>query len=236
MRLPSQTIQFTTGTASSAFFLFINLKLILRQGAASCIVQLIVLCIVGKYLAVTVPFLTAVLFLVQKYYLRTSRRLRLIDIEVKAPLYDCFVETIAGASTIRSFKWSNAYYSKHGEILNQAQRPFYMLFCIQQWLQLVLDLIVGVLAVLVITFATSISGIISAGSTGVALVLILQFNSVLTQSIQAWTRLETSIGAVARVQKFVHETPSEPTSPYIPSSKWPERGVVRFCHVSACHR
>ncbi|KAH8703765.1 putative multidrug resistance-associated protein [Talaromyces proteolyticus] len=186
--------------------------------------SLIILCILGKYLTATVPILIAVLFLVQRYYLRTSRRLRLIDIEVKAPLYNLFVNLDC-----------DSFYLKHGETLNQAQRPFYMLFCVQQWLQLVLDLVIGALAVLLVVFATSVTSNVSAGSIGVALVLILQFNSVLTQTIQAWTRLETTIGAVTRVQEFIYETPSDPTCPHDPSLNWPEKGGIRFHHVTACH-
>ncbi|KAK0633646.1 ABC transporter type 1, transmembrane domain-containing protein [Immersiella caudata] len=64
--LPMQAIQFTTG-------------------AASCLVQLIIICVVGKYLAAAIPVLATTVFVVQRYYLRTSRQVRLLDIEVKAP-------------------------------------------------------------------------------------------------------------------------------------------------------
>lgn len=195
--------------------------------------QLVVLCILGKYLAVTIPVLAAVLLLLQRYYLSTSRQVRLIDIEIKAPLYKTFVETVAGASIIRSFRWNDTFHERYGELMNQAQRPFYMLLCIQQWLVLVLDLIVGALAVLIVAIAMSVTGKLSAGSTGVALVLVLDFNALLTQTIQSWTKLETSIGAVARVQDFVRNTPSERRSPQVPPPDWPQRGEIRFQHVVA---
>jgi ATP-binding cassette subfamily C (CFTR/MRP) protein 1 len=173
-----------------------------------------------------IPVLLGTLFLVQRYYLRSSRQVRLIDIEAKAPLYKHFVDTIHGVSTIRAFRWGPAFHAKHAEILDQAQKPFYMLFCVQLWLQLILDLIVGALAVIVVAVATSVPGSLSAGALGVALVLVLQFNSYLTQTIQSWTRVETSIGAVARVQQFVQETPVEPAGTVTPSSDWPSRGAV----------
>lgn len=206
---------------------------LLVTGATSCAIQLIILCILGKYLATTIPVLAAALFLVQRYYLRASRQVRLIDIEAKAPLYKHFIETVHGVSTIRAFSWGEAFHEKHGEILDQAQRPFYMLFCIQQWLQLILDLILATLAVIIVAVATSPAKSLSAGALGVALVLILQFNSYLSQTIQSWTRLETSIGAVARVQRFVQETPLEPAGVTVPSPDWPPRGAVCFQNVVA---
>ena len=194
---------------------------------------MVILCILGKYLAAVVPILAAVLFVVQKIYLRSSRQLRLLDIEAKAPLYQIFIETIRGLPTTRSFHCQDLFHSKHKAILNDAQKPFYMLMCIQQWLALVLDLIVGAIAVMIVVIATSLSNSISAGAIGVGLVLILQFNEMLTQTLQSWTRLETSIGAVARVQKFVAETPSEPTGTAVLPAGWPARGAISFDKVVA---
>ena len=181
----------------------------------------------------TIPILAATLFLLQRYYLRTSRQVRLIDIEAKAPLYKHFVETSHGVSTIRAFRWGPVFHERHRYILDQAQRPFYMLFCIQLWLALVLNLVVGALAVVLVAVATSSTRILSAGALGVALVLILQFNGFLMQTIQAWTMLETSIGAVARVQQFVQETPKESTGIAKPPPHWPSRGTIRFQNIEA---
>ncbi len=204
-------------------------------GAASCLVQLVIMCVLGKYLATTIPVLGAVLFLVQRYYLRTSRQVRLIDIEAKAPLYKHFIETVQGVATIRAFRWAPAFHSQHREMLNRAQRPFYMLLCIQQWLVVVLDLIVGALAVILVAVATSTADRVSGGALGVSLVLTLEFNSLLTQTIQSWTKLETSIGAVARVQRFVGDTPSEPPGTGPPSSDWPAHGGIQLENVTASY-
>lgn len=216
MTLPSQAAQFTSAVAS-------------------CAVQLLILCVLGKYLAVVIPILAATLFLVQRYYLRTSRQVRLIDIEAKAPLYKHFIETAEGVASIRAFGWVSAFRDKNRDILNRSQRPFYILLCIQQWLSLVLDLVVGALAVILVAIATSGKAGLSAGALGVALVLTLEFNSLLTQCIQAWTKLETSIGAVARVQKFVKDTPPEASGPLSVSSEWPLQGAIQFQNITASY-
>lgn len=38
------------------------------------------------FFAISYPFLGALLYIVQKFYLRTSRQLRLLDLEAKSPL------------------------------------------------------------------------------------------------------------------------------------------------------
>ncbi|KAJ5556172.1 P-loop containing nucleoside triphosphate hydrolase protein, partial [Penicillium frequentans] len=60
---------------------------------ASMFSAVIILCVLGKYLAVSVPALVVSLVILQKYYLRTSRQMRLLDIEAKAPLYSHFAES-----------------------------------------------------------------------------------------------------------------------------------------------
>ena len=149
-----------------------------------------------------------------------------MDIEAKAPIYKLFLETIEGVATIRAFGWSGAFHKRQYAALNASQKPLYMLASIQQWLALVLDLIVGGLAVVIIASATATASSVTAGALGVALVLVLQFSSLLTQCVQSWTRLETSIGAVARVQEFIKDTPSEAAGTLSLSADFPERGAI----------
>lgn len=158
-----------------------------------------------------------------------------MDIEAKAPIYKLFLETIEGVATIRALGWSAAFHKRQEDVLNMSQRPLYMLASIQQWLALVLDLIVGGLAVVIIASATATASSVSAGALGVALVLLLQFSSLLTQCVQSWTRLETSIGAVSRVQQFIKDTPSEASGSSSLSPDFPEAGAIRYDNLTASY-
>lgn len=183
-----------------------------------------------------VPVLGGVLFVVQRYYLRTSRQLRMLEIEAKAPLYSHFTDAINGIATIRAFGWEMPFGDRLASILNRSQRPFYMLSCVQQWLTLVVDLVAGALAVTLVAIALSLTDNgLGPGALGVALVLTLQFNGLLSQAIQSWTKLETSIGAVARVQQFVKEAPSDLGRLQAPSNSWPRNGRVLVQHLTAAH-
>ncbi|KAJ5698780.1 hypothetical protein N7462_000785 [Penicillium macrosclerotiorum] len=205
---------------------------------ANCCVLLVILCVEGKYLSITIPALAVTLFFVQSYYLRTSRQVRLLDIEAKSPLFTHFVETMQGISVIRALRWQVPFQNRLQELLNQSQKPFYMLYCIQQWLQLVLDCIVMALAVILASLVISLKDKFSPGAIGVALNLILNFNQDLMQLIRSWTILETSIGAVARVQDFTSTTPAEDQDRgelATVSSKWPEQGELEFRSVVAAY-
>lgn len=204
-----------------------------------CIVILVIICVVGKYFAVAIPVIAIILWGVQLYYLRTSRQVRLLDIEAKAPLYSQFMETESGVSVIRLMKWQARFRGQCEEILDYSQKPLYMLYCIQQWLKLVLDLIVMAMAVVIVATATGLKNHISPGAAGVALTLVLLFNTDLTNTIQFWTLTEISIGAVARIKQFAEDTPSESRldcDPAPPSHEWPLQGAIRFEDVTASYR
>ncbi|KAK1480120.1 ABC transporter [Colletotrichum cuscutae] len=206
------------------------------SNACACIVKLIILCVMGKYLATSVPLLVGVLFFVQRYYLRTSRQARLLDIEAKAPIYTHFLETLKGVATIRAYQWEESFEEQATKLLNTSQKPHYMLACIQQWLALVLDLIVGALALIIVSMATSITDKFSPGAIGVSMVLVLGFNNSLATTIKNWTALETSIGAVARIREFAQTTPSEERglgSSGVPPERWPMQGRIAFESVTA---
>lgn len=192
----------------------------------------------GKYLAAFFPVIIVAIFLIQSYYLRTSRQLRLLEIEAKAPLYAQFTETIKGIATIQALRWHKTFQAECEKRLNRSQRAFYMLICIQQWLGLVLNLVVAAIVVILLAITTSLRDKFSAGAMGVALNLVLTFNQTLVRTIQAWTQLETSVGAVSRIQIFERETPSEERDPKRPPpiTEWPMKGGILLSNITAAYR
>ena len=179
----------------------------------------------------------AAVYYLQKFYLRTSRQIRYLDLEAKSPLDTHILETLGGLTTIRAFGWEQSFQDKNIELLDLSQRPFYLLYCIQRWLNLVLDLFVGALAVVLVAMATLIPGATSAGAVGVALINILGFNQQLAQLISSWTSLETSLGTIARLKNLEKDTPTEPhpTHPKTFPDGWPGAGHLKIDSVIASY-
>ncbi|KAJ4864914.1 ABC transporter domain-containing protein [Trichoderma breve] len=180
------------------------------------------------YVAISFPFLAALYYFLQRGYLRTSRQLRLLDLEEKAPVYTQFMETLAGISTIRAFGWQNQAILKNHQLVDQSQKPFYLLMMVQRWLVLVLDLTTTALALLIVGFSVKLRGSVSVGLTGVSLVQLITMSETLNMLIQFWTSIETSIGAVARIKQFAEETPNEslPGEDQEVPVDWPNKGHV----------
>jgi ABC-type multidrug transport system fused ATPase/permease subunit len=203
-----------------------------------CIAEMILIAVGSYYTAIAFPFLLATLWVVQHTYLRTSRQLRFMDLEAKSPLYALFTESVTGLATLRAFGWRDALEKRHHELLDRSQRPFYLLYAVQRWLTLVLDMIVTVIAVLVVVLVTQLRGVLPAGLIGVALVNIIQFSQHLKLLMTFWTTLETHIGAISRIKSFTTDTVSEhePQEIEQPPSVWPSKGTIVFDQVWAGYK
>ncbi|KAI0602863.1 ATPase-like protein [Biscogniauxia sp. FL1348] len=189
----------------------------------------------SPYLAITYPFIFSILYLIQKFYLRTSRQLRLLDLEVKSSLYSHFLDTIKGLATFRAFGWVGAGTELNNKLLNQSQRPYYLLYIVQRWLLFALQVVVALVALAVVTLATQLRG--NTALTGASLVTLMTFGDVLNYIIRWWTQLETSIGAVSRLKNFSEKVKPEDQDGenILPPPEWPLRGAIEIRGVSASY-
>ncbi|TQN65415.1 ABC transporter atnG [Colletotrichum shisoi] len=204
--------------------------------AISILAKLVILAVFSQYLGIALPFIATVVYFLQRFYLQTSRQIRLLGIEAKAPLYTHFSESVAGGATIRAFGWQAQYQERSYHRIDLSQKPSYVQSCIQAWLTFVLNLVVAVLAVVLVGVVVAWHDKFSAGSVGVSLVMVIGFSEVLARLIQSWTKLESSVGAVARVRRFVAETETEQTAGKERLSRdWPRVGAVNFSEVVASY-
>ena len=198
--------------------------------------QSAILLSVQKLMGTSVPLCLAVLYFIQKFYLRTSRQLRFLDLEMKSHVYTNFLETVEGISTIRAFGWQSVCADRNIEKVESAQSPYYMMLSIQRWLNLVLDLLIMGLAVMYVALAVHLRETTTGGQVGIALNIIIMTNTVLISLIETFTVLETSLGAVARIKSFQEMVTPEDRSceNFLPPPVWPE-GAIEFKSVNAAY-
>ncbi|KAH8760348.1 P-loop containing nucleoside triphosphate hydrolase protein [Diaporthe sp. PMI_573] len=180
------------------------------------VIQMIFIAVAAPYVAIAYPFLPACLYFVQSFYLRTSRQLRFLDLEARSPLYTQFLETIQGLATIRSFGWAGKAIEKNHDLVDASQRPVYLLYMVQRWLQLVLELIIAVTAIL--------------------LVALMSLSQELKMIVINYTNLETSLTAISRIRSFEKETPTENLEHHTdPPPHWPQTGRIQLDAVTATY-
>lgn len=189
------------------------------------------------YFATTIPVLLGAMYLIQKYYLRTSRQMRLLDIEEKAPLYTQFGETASGLATVRAFGWNEKFTEKNLALLDRSQRPFYLMLCIQRWLTLVLDFLVTGLVTVLMVVVVATRDTIDPAMVGIGLLSAVSLSVNLSSVVRTWTQMETSIGAVGRIRDFIKTTSTEHKACEVDEARshWPENGEVEIEDFSASY-
>ncbi|KAK6063487.1 ABC transporter [Seiridium cupressi] len=189
--------------------------------------QLVVVAVVTPYVAIGYPFIFGVLYILQNYYLKTSRQLRLLDLVAKSPLYSKFQEVVAGLISIRAFKWTRHYQQSYDLLLDKSLQPDYLLDLVQQWLSLSLNFIVGLIAVAVTCFATHVSSSSHTGLVGAGLVSLITLSELVCATVRSWVQLETSLGAVKRLKDFEGISPEKKhANERQPPDEWPSSGLI----------
>lgn len=190
-----------------------------------------------EIIALTPSYYGYVPIVLQKFYVRTSRQIRLFDLEAKSPLFTQFLDLLQGLSTVRAFAWGPRFIERYLDLLDASQRPFYLLFCIQRWLGLVLDLMTAVLVTVMMVLVVKLRAQLSAQYVALAFVQVMSFGQSLAHVIQDWTQLETSFGAVARVKTFCTDTESEnrPAETGVVPEDWPAHGRVTIENLVASY-
>lgn len=203
------------------------------------LMQIILVAIATKYTLAVLPGLFLVLACLQRFYLRTSKRLRHLELDTNGALTAAIAETASGLVTIRAHGWTDKTTASFRKTLDRSQKPMYLLSIVQTWLRTVLHLVVAGLGVVVTAVAvvTRDSNSNTASAVGVALLNLSLLGESLGNLLSSWTRLETSLGAIARIRAFERDTPREKNieDPKPLPEKWPDRGEVTFHGVSVSY-
>ncbi|KAI8395666.1 hypothetical protein FOFC_21196 [Fusarium oxysporum] len=198
------------------------------------IAQCIVVTIQSHYAGFAILAIAVVIGFFHEFYLRTSRRLRVMDIEARSPVLSLLLESLDGLATVRAYGWAAWYLQRGIEVLERSQVPFHFLQSAQVTLNLSVDLFVATLALVVISIAV-VQMNTSGGSLGLALFNIVGLGQSVKGVVFFWTSLEITLGAVARIRDFTQDTHSEHESDTKPPAEWPSRGEIHFSDVTLTH-
>ena len=104
---------------------------------------------------------------------------------------------------------------------------------IQDWLNLVLGLVVMATAVVLVTLSVKMHS--QTAFAGASLYSLITLGEALAGIVLFYTRLETSLGAIARLKTFnetVHPEDRDDED-IIPPVEWPQSGMVELKGISA---
>ncbi|KAF2667127.1 P-loop containing nucleoside triphosphate hydrolase protein [Microthyrium microscopicum] len=181
----------------------------LFMAISRCLIDVALLSVGSSFMGITIPFVVVICVYLLKYYLRTSRQMRLLSLEAKSPIYQHLTETLEGLATIRAFGWQAPFNAEAEKRIEVSQRVVYLFMCIQMWLGTVLDLLSSSLAVILVALALCIPSSSDPGLVGIGMTTSMLLANAINRVIQSWAGAETALGAISRTRSFEEETPNE---------------------------
>lgn len=191
----------------------------------------------ASYAAPIIPGFLLVVYLVQRFYLRTSRQLRSMELDNAKLLTRHLTETSTGIEHVRAFGWADAFVEDFHAIVDLTLKPVFYLYTIQQWLRSVMDLTSAVCAVSMVAIALRFKSSATPASIGLALLSLITFSETAALFIRFYVNMEMAFGAVARIRGFTQSTPVETDEDgsEVPED-WPRTGSLEMNGVTAVYK
>ncbi|KAH9846462.1 P-loop containing nucleoside triphosphate hydrolase protein [Lenzites betulinus] len=191
------------------------------------------------YLAMVVGFMLVLVYLIQKFYLATSRQLRRLDLSSKSPLYTLFAETVElnGLLTIRAARNSAPYVAVNSALLARSQTPFYLTNVSRLWLATTIGVLTAIINTCFVLIAVATRNSTSAGLFAVGFSQAVSLQDIISLVLTSWTQLEIAAVAIERNLEYTRLPPEEDdvsaAGKVVPDPSWPSRGDIEFDGVVA---
>ncbi|KAI8802479.1 P-loop containing nucleoside triphosphate hydrolase protein [Cladochytrium replicatum] len=187
----------------------------------------------GWFLIALVPMIAGYAW-IQRIYRATSRELKRMESLLRSPLYAHVAESIDGVATIRAYGEIDRFMSKTDVLVDDQNRPAYLLLVGQRWLGLRLETIGNILVFCISLFAAGERNVISASLMGLALSYSLQTSQLLQMCVRQFVEAEVQLNAVERLNYYANDLSIEDPSDRKPDryDSWPLNGNLQIQHLS----
>ncbi|KAI1293280.1 Canalicular multispecific organic anion transporter 2 [Mortierella claussenii] len=205
-----------------------------------------------------VPVLILFYFLIQRYYMATSRSLKRIHMISKSPLYQHFDETLAGVSTLRAMRCTAQFKEANAFKSDKSANAHFAFTTANRWLNIRLEILGAVIVLVTSLLCVWKREEVGPGKAGLALSYALTVTFTITYLVTSLGALQNQLVSVERIQEYCEKNPEAPLTladmtshdpqkigvetidavnkDLIENGKWPTRGHIVFKNYSTRYR
>ena len=198
---------------------------------------LLVIVLIPIVAAVILPF-SVIFYLIQKFYVTTSRQLKRLESNTRSPIYSHFGETLTGSSTIRAFNMEDSFIADSETKIDLNQKCYFPSIMANRWLALATDMIGNVIIFAIVVFAIT-SDNVDKEDVGIVITYALTITQNLNYLVRYTSEVETNIVAVERLKEYSdlkQEAPWKTKESDNMDKKWPHKGEVQFNQYAMRYR
>lgn len=178
-------------------------------------------------MAVIVP-LAVLYYLIQNFYVATSRQLKRIESITRSPIYSHFGETITGQSTIRAYGAQQRFIEDSVKRVDFNQLCSYPAIIAARWLAVRLEVIGGFVIFFAALFAVLNRDGVAGENVGLSITYALQITAMLSWLVRITAEVETNIVANERLEEYTVLPMEAPWVTHAVDPEWPRVGEIKF--------
>ncbi|KAI1286879.1 ATP-binding cassette sub-family C member 3 [Halotydeus destructor] len=219
----------------------IGIRMSIRQFLTSffkTIVSFLIISLQTPYFLVPLVPLLILYYILQRYYIMSSRQLRRLESNSRSPVYSHFAETVSGSTSIRAFQVENEFNLECDRKVDTNNATNILCVASARWLSVRLEFLGNIIVLLATLFAVFSRGEIEPSTVGLSLSYALTATQVLSMLVRNNADLENNLVSVERCLEYTKtptEAPLEIESTK-PKKSWPDNGIIQFRDYAARYR
>uniref|UniRef100_A0A1B6H685 ABC-type glutathione-S-conjugate transporter n=1 Tax=Homalodisca liturata TaxID=320908 RepID=A0A1B6H685_9HEMI len=176
-------------------------------------------------------------FILQRFFVSTSRQLKRLESTTRSPVYSHFSETIQGSQSIRAYGMQEVFISQSEEKVDLNQSCNYPNMVAMRWLAVRLESVGNLIVFFSALFAVLYRGSLDAGLAGISITYALQVTGTLNFFVRSAADVETNIVSVERIKEYteIKQEAAWTVQPK-PDPLWPTKGNIEFSDYKVRYR
>ncbi|XP_032536328.1 multidrug resistance-associated protein 1-like isoform X3 [Chiroxiphia lanceolata] len=188
------------------------------------------------FIVVIIP-LAYFYFIIQRYYIASSRQIRRLVGASQPPVISHFSETLVGRSTIRAFGHQERFIRQNYDIVYENLVCVYNNLISNSWLTVRLEFLGNLMVFFAALFVALSGNTVSSSTVG----LLISYGLNVIQILNLWVRraceIETNAVSIERICEYATMDKEEPwIMSKRPPMGWPDRGIIEFVNYKAHYR
>jgi len=204
-------------------------------------VTITIILLVPLFIIAVLPLCVAY-YMVQRYFRPVARGLQRLENVSRSPIFSRFSESLMGVVTIRAFGQDEQLVERVQSLIDESNRPFYLIHNCNRWLQLRLEalgaIIILAIGVVIVSGRDSSLIAMNAGLAGLLLTYAQQITQRINWAIRTGVETEARMTSVERIREYslIQPEAERVNKGYAKPSGWPSKGGIEFRNVSMRYR
>ncbi|KAK9376594.1 uncharacterized protein V1513DRAFT_483259 [Lipomyces chichibuensis] len=210
-----------------------NLLSLMHSIVALAIILILITSILPRFLFAAV-LICLIYYVINIFYLRSSRELKRIQSITRSPIYQHFGETLAGLSTIRAYACERRFMYQNLIYIETNLRPYTLLWACNRWMCLLVQSAGGLVATFAGTFVLLSRGSIDSGLAGLVLTYAITFSENMLYLVMLYAVTEMDMNSVERINEYLQLDQEAPEiiESCQPPVGWPSKGAITVHDLS----